>query len=111
MVLRLSMAVTIGLMRVEKGEPMREKLIDLLDETVANCMPSECLEEIADHLIANGVTITPAVPGPKMGHNMAEVCYRNGEEAMRGKVINFLLALKSDGYDIPLEQIEKVRKL
>lgn len=36
---------------------MREKLIDLLGETVADCMPAECLYDIADHLIANGVTI------------------------------------------------------
>lgn len=35
----------------------REKLIELLDQTVAECMPSECIDEIADHLIANGVTI------------------------------------------------------
>jgi hypothetical protein len=41
-----------------KGEQtMKEKLIDLLGETVADCMPIECLEEIADHLIANGVTV------------------------------------------------------
>lgn len=36
---------------------MREKLIDLLGYTVAECMPSECLEDIADYLIDNGVTI------------------------------------------------------
>lgn len=35
----------------------REKLIELLDDTVADCMPSECIDEIADHLIANGVTV------------------------------------------------------
>ena len=34
---------------------MREKLIDLLGETVADCMPTECLCEVADHLIANDV--------------------------------------------------------
>lgn len=34
---------------------MREKLIDLLLDTVAECMPTECLADIADHLIANDV--------------------------------------------------------
>ena len=36
---------------------MREKLIDLLGETAANCMPSDCLQDVADHLIANGVRL------------------------------------------------------
>ena len=40
----------------------REKLIDLLDETVANCMPNECLGDIADHLLANGVTVQRWIP-------------------------------------------------
>lgn len=37
---------------------MREKLIDLLGDTVAECMPTECLADIADHLIENGVTVS-----------------------------------------------------
>ena len=40
----------------------REKLIDLLGETVADCMPTECLCEVADHLIANGVTVQKWIP-------------------------------------------------
>ena len=34
---------------------MREKLIDLLLDTVAECMPTECLADIADYIIANDV--------------------------------------------------------
>lgn len=59
--------------------------------------------------------ITPLVPGPVMGHDMAERCYRNGEEAMREKVIAYLTeekglalgAVRSTLSDV----IERVRKL
>ena len=40
----------------------REDLVDLLGETVADCMPTECLYEVADHLIANGVTAQKWIP-------------------------------------------------
>ena len=42
---------------------------------------------IADHLLANGVTITPAVPGPSEDdHNIMEMCFHNGERYMKEKV-------------------------
>jgi hypothetical protein len=98
---------------------MREKLIELLEDSLnsVNWDSSDYpyTDELADCLIANGVTIQPAVPGPEMGHDMAERCYRNGEEAMREKVIDYLReqkgitmgAIRSTLNDA----IEKVRKL
>ena len=47
-------------------------------------------EHLAMYLVFHGVTIRPVAPGREMGHDMAERCYRNGEEAMREKVINYL---------------------
>jgi hypothetical protein len=76
---------------------------------------ADTYEEVADHLIANGVTITPAVPGARIGHDMTEVCYRNGEEAMREKVINYLRDQKGVTMGVIRSTIgdiiEKVRKL
>ena len=41
----------------------------------------------ADYLIANGVTITPAVPGPEIADpNIMELCFKNGEKHMKDKV-------------------------
>lgn len=63
---------------------VRENLIDLLWQCVNIDTP---FGEIADHLIANGVTITPAVPGPSEDdHNIMELCFRNGERHMKEKV-------------------------
>lgn len=107
---------------------MREKLIELLTEPIPitdSILGDECVpkmkmvlsfaEKVADHLIANGVTITPAVPGPKMGHDMSEVCYRNCGEAMREKVVELLKDCKAAAFgarrDEIQDMIEKVRKL
>lgn len=114
---------------------MKKRLIELLStcvcegpEEIGSC-PSRkfgkcgeveklsycAIQKIADHLIANGVTIQPAVPGPEMGYDMAERCYRNGEEAMREKVINYLRDQKGITMGVIRstlsDVIEKVRKL
>lgn len=109
---------------------MREKLIKLLcapcngPEDIG-CCPSRkygkcaeveklsccAIQKLADHLIANGVTITPAVPGPKMGHDMAEICYRNGQEAMRGQVIGYLQAMEADGLKIAGDIAKTVQEM
>lgn len=103
---------------------MREKLIELLCKAHSmatdaslfeDASYAEQLEAEADFLLANGVTVNPVVPGREMGHDMAERCYRNGEEAMREKVISYLRdqkgitmgAIRSTLSDA----IEKVRKL
>jgi hypothetical protein len=105
---------------------MREKLIELIcgaywpimngDITVGEfCIAVDEANVLADHLIANGVTITPAVPGARIGHDMTEVCYRNGEEAMREKVIDYLRDQKGVTMGVIRSTIgdiiEKVRKL
>ena len=62
----------------------REKLIQIIDSSrtyVAN------KENLTENLIANGVTITPAVPGPSEDdHNIMELCFHNGERHMKEKV-------------------------
>ena len=40
----------------------REKLIELLEETVCDCIPLEDLDEVVKHLIANGVTVQKWIP-------------------------------------------------
>jgi len=41
----------------------------------------------ADYLIANGVTITPAVPGPSEADpNVMEACFHNGERHMKEQI-------------------------
>lgn len=79
----------------------REKLIKLLGGDMCKdccCYDCEyendekgCIEHIkqnmADHLLANGVTITPAVPGPSEDDpNIMEMCFHNGERHMKEKV-------------------------
>lgn len=88
---------------------MKEKLTELIKQA-KYCTA----EELAEYLISAGLVL-PVVPGREMGFDMAERCYRNGEEAMREKVINYLReqkgitmgAIRSTLSDA----IEKVRKL
>ena len=90
---------------------MREKLIEL----VLRMDITDNVGNIVDFLIANGVTIQPAAPGPAMGHDMAERCYHNGEEAMREKVIDYLRDQKGLALGVVRitigDIIEKVKKL
>ena len=61
---------------------VREKLVDLINAT--HGMNHGV---IVDYLIANGVTITPAVPGPEIADpNIMELCFHNGENHMKEKV-------------------------
>ena len=48
--------------------------------------------EMADHLISHGVTITPAVPGPVVGHDITELCFLNGKEEGRKELKAEVLA-------------------
>lgn len=72
-------------------------------------------EHLAMYLVSHGVTIRPVAPGKEMGYDMAERCYRNGEEAMREKVINYLREQKGISMGVIRatlsDAIEKVRKL
>ena len=65
---------------------VRGKLLDLINAT--HGMNHGV---IVDYLIANGVTITPAIPGPsEADHNIMELCFHNGERHMKEKVITML---------------------
>ena len=93
----------------------REALIDILKGPISPELDANPIEGLADYLISKGVTVNPVVLGWEMGWDMAERCYRNGEEAMREKVISYLRdqkgitmgAIRSTLSDA----IEKVRKL
>lgn len=62
----------------------KEKLVALLCEAmlrydrINDDMKDNPFHVFADHLIANGVTFTPAVPGHKDLYNVAEMAYENG---------------------------------
>lgn len=66
----------------------------------------ECFGEYADHLIAHGVMIAPEIPGPREdNHNMAELCFRNGEEHFREKVINKLMDMQTNVRGVQYAQL------
>jgi hypothetical protein len=88
---------------------MKEKLTELIKQA-KYCTA----DELAEYLISAGLVL-PVAPGREMGHDMAERCYRNGEEAMREKVINYLREQKGISMGVIRatlsDAIEKVRKL
>ena len=65
----------------------REKLVGLLDNFgIEDDWYTNT--EIADYLLANGVTFTPAVPSPSDADpNIMELCFRNGERHMKEKML------------------------
>lgn len=84
----------------------REKLIDLLWQCVDLDTPDD---EIADYLLSNGVTFTPAIPGPTTeDHNIMELCFRNGENHMRDKIKTSLLKLSADMPCVTISQVIKI---
>ena len=62
----------------------KEKLIELQMQAKIGWTKAE----FADHLIANGVRFTPAVPGHKDNFNIAEMAYKNGYEDGKPKWIS-----------------------
>lgn len=87
---------------MEKGETMevKKRLVELqLQADIADNVSENTTrhrEFIADFMIANGVTITPAVPGPSDDdHNIMELCFRNGEAHMKDKIIARLMEHKT----------------
>ena len=84
----------------------REKLVDLLWQCVDIDTP---FGEIADFLIANGVSFTPAVPGPSVDDpNIMELCFHNGENHMRDKIKASLLKLSGDMTCVTISQVIKI---
>lgn len=94
---------------------VREALIDILKGPISPKLDANPIEGLADYLISKGVTVNPVVPGREMGWDVAERYYRNGEEAMRKKVISYLRDQKGitmGAIRATLsDAIEKVRKL
>lgn len=89
----------------------RERLIELQKTNCKQNKPcvASCLECMADHLIANGVTITPAVPGPSESDlNIMELCFHNGERHMWDKIKTSLLKLSSDMPCVTISQVIKI---
>jgi hypothetical protein len=93
----------------EKGKTMtdREKLIELLDgfSTPVTLNGEKLMDwnipmpglrkAIADHLLANDVTFTPAIPGPSEADpNIMELCFHNGERNMKEKIASVMLDRK-----------------
>ena len=84
----------------------REKLIELIGQ-VQYLGGLELA--LADHLLANGVTFTPAVPGPSESDpNIMELCFHNGENHMRDKIKTSLLKLSADMPCVPISQVIKI---
>ena len=84
----------------------REKLIANIDDCRTYVAKKE---ELADHLISNGVTFTPAIPGPTTEDpNIMELCFRNGENHMRDKIKTSLLKLSADMPCVTISQVIKI---
>lgn len=67
----------------------REKLTQLIYDNPEYYLSEGKCREIADHLIANGVTFASAVPGPSDADpNIMELCFHNGEQHMKDKIIS-----------------------
>ena len=89
----------------------RERLIELQKTNCKQNKPcvASCLECMADHLIANGVTITPAIPGPSESDpNIMELCFRNGENHMRDKIKHNLQLISKDMPCVPISLVIKI---
>ena len=75
----------------------REKLTQLIYDNPEYYLSEGTCREIADHLIANGVTFASAVPGPSDADpNIMELCFHNGERHMKEKSILLLDAFDKD---------------
>lgn len=82
----------------EKGEPMdvKEKLFQMIEESRVTRSEHGIVINgtrfIAQYLVDHGVTITPAVPGPEVDHNITELCFNNGKEEGRKELKSEILA-------------------
>lgn len=93
----------------------KEKLVALLCEAmlrydrINDDMKDNPFHFFADHLIANGVSFTPTIPGPSEADpNIMELCFRNGENHMRDKIKTSLLKLSADMPCVTISQVIKI---
>lgn len=64
---------------------------------------------LADILVEHRLFTVPAVPGPDADdHNIMELCFRNGENHMRGKIKNSLLKLSDEMPCVTISQVIKI---
>ena len=65
----------------------RERLLEILNVPIFPHERVDPLEAVADYLLDNGVTFTPAIPGPSEADpNIMELCFHNGERHMKEKI-------------------------
>lgn len=90
----------------------RERLLEILNVPIYPHEQVDPLEAVADYLLDNGVTFTPAVPGPSESDpNIMELCFHNGERHMKEKII-FLLDDFDKDYTLgdPFIEYDAIRK-
>jgi hypothetical protein len=84
----------------------REKVIAIIKDCRTYVAKTE---ELADNLLANGVTFTPAIPGPSEADpNIMELCFQNGENHMRDKIKTRLMKLSADMPCVTISQVIKI---
>ena len=88
---------------------VREKLIQILSVPIYHHLDADPAGVVADYLLDNGVTITPSVPGPSESDpNLMELCFHNGEQHMKEKIIAQLQSVAESMPCITLSQAIKM---
>ena len=88
---------------------VRERLIQILSVPIYPRLDADPAEVVADYLLDNGVTITPAAPGPTDDNpNIMELCFHNGEQHMKEKIIDQLQSVAGSMPCITLAQAIKM---
>lgn len=88
---------------------VRERLIQILSVPIYPRLDADPAEVVADYLLDNGITITPAAPGPTDDNpNIMELCFRNGEQHMKEKIIAQLQSVAESMPCITLAQVIKM---
>ena len=90
---------------------VREKLIQILSVPIYHHLDADPAEVVADYLLDNGVTITQANPGPTENNpNIMELCFHNGEQHMKEKMISQLRSVAGSMTCITLAQAIKMEE-
>lgn len=88
---------------------VRERLIQILSVPIYPRLDADPAEVVADYLLDNGITITPAAPGPTDENpNLMELCFHNGEQHMKEKIIDQLQSVAGSMPCITLAQVIKM---
>ena len=88
---------------------VRKKLIQILSVPIYPHLDADPAEVVADYLLDNGITITTAVPGPSESDpNIMELCFHNGEQHTKEKIIDQLQSVAESMPCITLAQAIKI---